>query len=165
MIELKRQDSEDWPFVFDTELWGEKLHVEVNMEDIDVTDDTASEILPEVERAVAFVNSHKAEIIAALIDDGALDLADDWAASAEEDPDEENCYIMEDGQKVRTPISEEVFRDMLHINEAGLEFYDDIEEISNIQLYLTCDPDIFAGHAFDVRIDSEGNIEVCGLCG
>lgn len=164
-IVLKRQDSDDWAFAFETKLWGRSLKVEILTEDIDVTDSTAAEILPEVERAVGFVNSHKAEIIAALIDDDALDMADDWASSAEEDPDEEDCYIMEDGRKVRTPITEEVFTGMLGIAEASLEFCENTDKISSIQLYLTCDPDIFAGHALDVQIDGDGNIEVCGLCG
>ena len=92
-----------------------------------------------------------------------LELAEEWASSAEEAEDEEQeCYIMEDGEKVFFPISEKDFTDSLYVESITMNIEDN--EIS-LEIFFCCCPDYFAGHCIIVDIDKDGNVVNRGLAG
>ena len=98
-----------------------------------------------------------------LIDDGMLELAEDWASSAEEAEDEEQeCYVMEDGEKVFFPISEKDFTDSLYVESITMNIENN--EIS-LEIFFCCSPDYFAGHCIIVEVDRDGNITSQSLAG
>ena len=101
----------------------------------------------------------------ALTDYGCISLAEDWASSAEEaDDEEQECYIMEDGQKVFFPISEEEFLNSLYFESISIDFRSDTEN-PEIELFISCSPDYFAYHVLHVSADSEKNVKCRGLAG
>ena len=101
----------------------------------------------------------------ALTDYGCVSLAEDWASSAEKaDDEEQECYIMEDGQKVFFPISEEEFLNSLYFESISIDFRSDTEN-PEIELFISCSPDYFAYHVLHVSADSEKNVKCRGLAG
>ena len=92
-------------------------------------------------------------------------MAEDWASSAEKaDDEEQECYIMEDGQKVFFPISEEEFLNSLYFESISIDFRSDMEN-PEIELFISCSPDYFAYHVLHVSADSEKNVKCRGLAG
>jgi len=148
------------------DLWGEqkKVDVEVLVDDEVDNDTLFNLIFPSIKKSIAFVNEQRSEIEQALIDDKNVELANDWAESAPVSQEEENCYIMNDGQKVYLPITEEDFRKNIRIDEAEICFSDSFDDIST-HLLIGYTPDIFAGHVLDIDIDKDNKITCIGLAG
>lgn len=121
------------------------------------------EYLPALRERLHWLGENRSALEDCLLEDGMLELAGDWASSAEEAEDEEGeCYVMEDGQKVFLPIREEDFRASLYIESVGIDLSSGEPAL---QLCLCCSPDYFAGHCLCVSVDAEGNIESGGLAG
>ncbi|WP_052446761.1 suppressor of fused domain protein [Candidatus Soleaferrea massiliensis] len=119
--------------------------------------------LPVLRERVAWLQDSRTAIVKALLDENMLSLAEDWASSAEEAEDEEQeCYIMEDGEKVFLPITQENFCDSLRFEGIHIDFPGELPEM---ELYLYCSPDYFAGHCIWVSIDEAGQITCNGLAG
>ena len=152
-------------FETDIDIWGEKVSILIDIDDMPVNEDSLKFFLPEINRKIQFIESHKNEIYKAMLDDGMLECAEDWASSGEEDEDEEECYIMEDGQKVYLPISEEDFFKSLHLDgiNINLSKNDDIKSFAD--MFFHCDPDYFAYHSIEVFVDEDDNIKCNGLAG
>ncbi|ORX70413.1 hypothetical protein BCR32DRAFT_285945 [Anaeromyces robustus] len=162
--ELKIQNEP--PYSVTVDLWGVKKKVEIEfcIDDLEVDDNFLYSIIPIIESRISFINEHRSKIEQVLIDDEGVDLAEEWASSAKSSEDEKDCYIMENGQKVYIPISEEFFRNSLHISGALIRFEDSLDNVET-ELYIYCDPDFFAGHGFYISIYNDNEIKSNGLFG
>lgn len=119
--------------------------------------------LPQIKDKLKWIEDNSQTIEKVLIDDGMLELAEDWASSAEEAEDEEQeCYVMEDGEKVFFPISEKDFTDSLYVESITMNIENN--EIS-LEIFFCCSPDYFAGHCIIVEVDRDGNITSQSLAG
>ncbi|MBQ4165921.1 MAG: DUF2262 domain-containing protein [Oscillospiraceae bacterium] len=163
MMEIKDfNPSEIFSVEGDTLIWGEKVGIGV-----DCDGSNLENMIPMINRLIEFIDSNKGAVVKALVDDGMLELAEDWASSAEEAEDsteEHECYIMEDGSKVYFPITEEDFAASLHFDGISVYYDDDNDDIS-ASVYLVCQPDYFAYHCIEIFMDSKGNVDVNGLAG
>lgn len=92
-----------------------------------------------------------------------INLATEWVEGAEEVEEEENCYLIDDN-KVYTPITEEDFEKSMNFGEIATDIYSD-GETEDMSVYITFEPDYFAGHCIECYIDKNGNFLVNGLAG
>ena len=92
-----------------------------------------------------------------------INLATKWVQGAEEVEEEENCYLIDDN-KVYTPITEEDFEKSMNFGEIATDIYSD-GETEDMSVYITFEPDYFAGHCIECYIDENGNFLVNGLAG
>ena len=147
------------------QLWGKNTSVALNFPK-DKPEGEYFDILEEkIIEYLKWIEENRAKIEKALIDDDSVSLAENWASSAEEAEDEEQeCYIMEDGQKVFFPITEEDFTKSLYLESISLDFRDNAEN-PELELFIACSPDYFAYHALHVFVDTEKNIKSNGLAG
>ena len=153
--------------VFDYEakasVWGQK---DVGI-GVDCDGSSLEEMLPKINKLIQFLDSGKDKIVAALVEDDFLSLAEDWASSAEEAEDsteEHECYIMEDGTKVYLPITEEDFAASLGFDGISIYYDNETDDIS-ASVYLVCQPDYFAYHCIEIFVEGNGEIKVNGLAG
>jgi hypothetical protein len=151
-------------FEADTFIWCENVSILLDFGDIPANEAALKAILPEINRKIQFINDNRKAIEQSMLDDDMVELAEDWASSAEEDENEEDCYIMEDGQKVCLPISEEDFLKSLHFDGLNLSFSKDTEK-SFADLFFSCNPDYFAHHSIEIFIDEDDNIKCNSLIG
>ena len=77
--------------------------------------------------------------------------------------EEENCYLIND-TKVYTPITEEDFEKSMNFGEIATDIYSD-GETEDMSVYITFEPDYFAGHCIECYIEENGNFLVNGLAG
>ena len=155
-------ESEVFDYEAKSEIWGEQVGI-----GIDCDGSSLGAMLPLIEKLTDFLDKNKDKVVAALVDDDFLSLAEDWASSAEEAEDsteERECYIMEDGAKVYLPITEDDFAASLHFDGISVYFDDDADDIS-ASVYLICQPDYFAYHCIEIFIESGMVINVNGLAG
>ena len=141
-----------------TTIWGNTAPIIV-----ECVNSTLEQMLPTINKVVEFLENNKAAAVDALEEAGIIDLAEDWASSAEEAEDsteEHECYIMEDGTRVYFPITKEDFAKSLRI--FGVSVSDDMDEFS-ADVDFVCEPDYFAYHCIETTVDSKGNFEVYGL--
>ncbi len=163
MTELKLENfikSDVYDYEADVVIWGKKTGFGVKC-----YKKTLEEILPNINRLLTLLDNGRDKIVDALIKGGMIELAEDWASSAEEDEDEEDCYIMEDGTKVKLPITEEQFAASVVMD--GMSIYYDEDEVGELSasLYVVCQPDYFACHCIEIYLDGDLNIDVNGLAG
>ena len=151
-------------FTADTVIWGEKVSIIADADDMPANEDTLKTILPEINRRIEFIEKNRRAIEKCMLDDGMIECAEDWVSSAEEDETEEDCYIMEDGQKVYIPISEDDFLKSLHFDGLNLSFSKENEKGFS-DLFFYCKPDYFAYHVIEIFIDENDNIKCNGLAG
>ena len=150
-----------------TEICGDTVSITVCLDDDELVmnDETAAKAEETMLKAAKEI-AQKADFIKqSIVTDDMISLAEDWASSAEEDEtSDRECYIMEDGQKVFFPITNEDFTKSLHIAEAGVDVDKDFgyEEIT---VYFECSPDYFAGHSLEVIVDPDGTVEEPDLVG
>ncbi|ORX84296.1 hypothetical protein BCR32DRAFT_291441 [Anaeromyces robustus] len=160
----------DLPQSVTVKLWGKKKILCVEFDDDSVIDDSViddtflNSLLSIIESKILFINEQRSKIEQVLIEDGGVELAESWASSALEDSENEDCYIMEDGQKVYLPITEEYFKNSLYISEGSITIKDSLDDVE-IRIFVECNPDFFSGHAFQMFIDKNNEISSNGLCG
>ncbi|ACD23046.1 DUF2262 domain-containing protein [Clostridium botulinum] len=124
-----------------------------------------SKHLSDIEKQLKWIEENRRCIEKTLLDDDMVSLAEDWASSSEEAEDEEQeCYLMEDDQKVFLPISDEDFCKSLYIDGFSINFEDGWDK-PNIDLYLCCSPDYFAYHCISISIDENKSVECNNLAG
>ena len=82
-------------------VWGENTSIALDFPK-DKPEDEYFDILAEkITEQIKWIEENREKIEKALTDYGCISLAEDWASSAEKaDDEEQECYIMEDGQKV-----------------------------------------------------------------
>ena len=146
-------------------LWGKNTSAALDFPK-DKPEDKYLDILAgKITEQIKWIEENREKIEKALTDYGCISLAEDWASSAEEaDDEEQECYVMEDGQKVFFPISEEEFINSLYFESISIDFRSDTEN-PEIELFICCSPDYFAYHVLHVSADSEKNVKCRGLAG
>ena len=147
------------------QLWGKNTSIALNFPK-DRPEDKYFDILAEkITAQIKWIEENRKKMEKALTDHGCISLAEDWASSAEEaDDEEQECYIMEDGQKVFFPISEEEFLNSLYLESISIDFRRDTEN-PEMELFICCNPDYFAYHTLHVLVDFEKNVKCSGLAG
>ena len=133
-------------------IWNRETSIYIDFDKAENKSELLAKYLPLLEKYLGWLSQHRKDIVQALIDDEYLDCANEWASYAELAEDEEQeCYIMEDGQKVFLPITEEDFSNSLYLNEILFNCCEGEHEII-LHLYFICSPDYFAGHAIIISI-------------
>ncbi len=147
------------------QLWGKNTFIALNFPK-DRPEDKYFDILAEkITAQIKWIEENRKKMEKALTDYGCISLAEDWASSAEEaDDEEQECYIMEDRQKVFFPISEEEFLNSLYLESISIDFRRDTEN-PEMELFICCNPDYFAYHTLHVLVDFEKNVKCSGLAG
>ena len=153
-------------FEAETRLWSrDNILICVDFPQDEDRNEYLKKYITSINALLNWIEKNRTKIEDILIENNYLSLAEDWAASADEAEDEEQeCYIMEDGQKVFIPIKEADFRNNLYLNSVTMTFEDDPEK-PEMYLYLSCDPDYFSYHDIEILIDEDQNIEILGLIG
>ena len=144
-------------------VWGEEATILV-----DRGKRSLEEMLPLINKLVEFLNHHKDAFVKALIDDGMLELAEEWVSSCEDEAEdstkERRGYMVDDETAVYLPISEADFAASLEFDTIDISYDEKADDISAC-IYIDCDPDYFAGHSIEIYMDSKGNVDVIGLAG
>lgn len=114
------------------------------------------EKLEEIKNNLKWLEENKSKLEDVLLANGVIELAEKWVTSGVPVTDEEQeCYMVEDNEKVYLPITKEAFIKSLYPESINIIFD---EEKINIEIYFYCYPDYFAGHSIMLEIDSEKNI-------
>ena len=164
-VEMKAKDfkkTDDCEYESKLSVWGEEVEM-----DVDSEDSSLKKMLPLINKIVGFLDDNRGAVAAAMIDDGMLELAEEWVESAEEaedSTDDRKGYIVDNDTVVYLPISEEDFTASLHVEGISI-YFDDEEEAVCAEVFLYCSPDYFAGHSIEFSVDSKGNFEIEGLAG
>lgn len=146
-------------------LWGTRVSVGIGLGNSVVDkNQQLADSLPAIEERLTWLESNRPTIEKALLDDGMVSLAEDWASSAEEAEDALGCYVMEDGQKVCLPITSQDFCRSLSVSSLGMYCEDGKEDIM-MDVFLVCSPDYFAGHSINITIKADGSVKNNSLCG
>ena len=144
-------------------VWGEETIICVEKKTHSLED-----MLPLIQKLIAFLNKEKDTFVKALIDDGMLALAEEWVSScedeAEDSTEERRGYMVDDETAVYLPISEKDFAASLEFDTIDIS-YDEEEDDISAHIFINCDPDYFADHSIEIYMDSKGNIDVIGLAG
>ena len=144
-------------------VWGEETIICVEKKTHSLED-----MLPLIQKLIAFLNKEKDTFVKALIDDGMLALAEEWVSScvdeAEDSTKERRGYMVDDETAVYLPISEKDFAASLEFDTIDISYDEEAEDIS-AHIFINCDPDYFADHSIEVYMDSKGNVDVIGLAG
>lgn len=148
------------------QLWGQQninLYL-VFPEDADRNDFLLKNI-DSVNEQLKWIENNRSEVENYLIKKDFLLLAENWASGAEKAEDEkQECYVMEDGQKVFLPITQDDFKGSLYFSSVELSYEEDINK-PKLNIYLQCNPDYFAYHVIDMIIDGNKNIISANLAG
>lgn len=142
-------------------VWGEETTILV-----DRGKRSLEEMLPLINKLVESLNNKDA-FVKALIDDGMLELAEEWVESsgeAEGRTDGRKGYLVDDETVVYLPISEKEFAESLEFDTIDISYDEKADDIS-AHIFINCDPDYFADHSIEIYMDSKGNIDVFGLAG
>ena len=143
-------------------VWGEEATILV-----DRGKRSLEEMLPLINKLVESLNNKDA-FVKALIDDGMLELAEEWVSSCEDEAEdstkERRGYMVDDETAVYLPISEADFAASLEFDTIDISYDEKAEDIS-AHIFINCDPDYFADHSIEIYMDSKGNIDVIGLAG
>lgn len=143
-------------------VWGEETSVLVN-----IKTRSLEEMLPLIQKLIAFLNKEKDAFVKALIDEGMLKLAEEWVESSGEPEgrtDGRKGYLVDDETVVYLPISEKEFAESLNFDTIDISYSEKSDDIS-AHIFINCDPDYFADHSIEIYMDSKGNVDVVGLAG
>ncbi len=153
------QPSEIFDYEITVKLWGRTdVHAGV-----DCDGRSLGKLIPKIEKLLTFLDDSREKITEALLKEGYLATAEDWASSAAACEDKEDCYIMEDGAEVQLPITAEDFATALEIDCLSIDFNEKGEAEAGV--YLVCEPDYFAGHCIEIELNGKGGIEILGIAG
>ena len=125
--------------------------------------DILSRSLEKISNILEKAEKNKPQFMKLLKEKDYINLATEWVEGAEEVEEEENCYLIDDN-KVYTPITEEDFEKSMNFGEIATDIYSD-GETEDMSIYITFEPDYFAGHCIECYIEENGNFLVNGLAG
>ena len=125
--------------------------------------DILNKSLEKINNMLEKAEKNKPQLMELLKEKDYINLATKWVQGAEEVEEEENCYLIDDN-KVYTPITEEDFEKSMNFGEIATDIYLD-GETEDMSIYITFEPDYFAGHCIECYIDENGNFLVNGLAG
>lgn len=125
--------------------------------------DILNKSLEKINNMLEKAEKNRSQLMKLLKEKDYINLATEWVEGAEEVEEEENCYLIDDN-KVYTPITEEDFEKSMNFGEIATDIYSD-GETEDMSVYITFEPDYFAGHCIECYIDKNGNFLVNGLAG
>ena len=125
--------------------------------------DILNKSLEKINNMLEKAEKNKPQLMKLLKEKDYINLATEWVQGAEEVEEEENCYLIDDN-KVYTPITEEDFEKSMNFGEIATDIYSD-GETEDMSVYITFEPDYFAGHCIECYIEENGNFLVNGLAG
>lgn len=163
-------EKNDWGYYFtaNIDFLGQNSELLLNYD----TEDEVSEIelkdilsrsLEKISNILEKAEKNRSQLMKLLKEKDYINLATEWVEGAEEVEEEENCYLIDDN-KVYTPITEEDFEKSMNFGEIATDIYSD-GETEDMSIYITFEPDYFAGHCIECYIDKNGNFLVNGLAG
>lgn len=163
-------EKNDWGYYFtaNIDFLGQNSELLLNYD----TEDEISEVelkdilsrsLKKISNILEKAEKNKPQFMKLLKEKDYINLATEWVEGAEEVEEEENCYLIDDN-KVYTPITEEDFEKSMNFGEIATDIYSD-GETEDMSIYITFEPDYFAGHCIECYIDKNGNFLVNGLAG
>lgn len=125
--------------------------------------DILNKSLEKINNILEKAEKNKPQLMELLKEKDYINLATEWVQGAEEVEKEKNCYLI-DNNKVYTPITEKDFEKSMNFGEIATDIYSD-GETEDMSVYITFEPDYFAGHCIECYIDKNGNFSVNGLAG
>ena len=163
-------EKNDWGYYFtaNIDFLGQNSELLLNYD----TEDKVSEVelkdilnksLEKINNMLEKAEKNRSQLIELLKEKDYINLATEWVQGAEEVEEEENCYLI-DENKVYTPITEEDFEKSMNFGEIATDIYSD-GETEDMSVYITFEPDYFAGHCIECYIEENGNFLVNGLAG
>lgn len=163
-------EKNDWGYYFtaNIDFLGQDSELLLNYN----TEDEVSEVelkdilnksLEKINNMLEKAEKNKPQLMELLKEKDYINLATEWVQGAEEVEEEENCYLINDN-KVYTPITEEDFEKSMNFGEIATDIYSD-GETEDMSVYITFEPDYFAGHCIECYIEENGNFLVNGLAG
>ena len=163
-------EKNDWGYYFtaNIDFLGQNSELLLNYD----TEDEISEVelkdilnksLEKINNILEKAEKNKPQLMELLKEKDYINLATEWVQGAEEVEEEENCYLIDDN-KVYTPITEEDFEKSMNFGEIATDIYSD-GETEDMSVYITFEPDYFAGHCIECYIEENGNFLVNGLAG
>ena len=163
-------EKNDWGYYFtaNIDFLGQNSELLLNYD----TEDEVSEVelkdilsksLEKINNMLEKAEKNKPQLMELLKEKDYINLATEWVQGAEEVEEEENCYLIDDN-KVYTPITEEDFEKSMNFGEIATDIYSD-GETEDMSVYITFEPDYFAGHCIECYIEENGNFLVNGLAG
>lgn len=163
-------EKNDWGYYFtaNIDFLGQNSELLLNYD----TEDEVSEVdlkdilnksLEKINNMLEKAEKNKPQLMELLKEKDYINLATEWVQGAEEVEEEENCYLIDDN-KVYTPIIEEDFEKSMNFGEIATDIYLD-GETEDMSVYITFEPDYFAGHCIECYIEENGNFLVNGLAG
>lgn len=118
-----------------------------------------------INEQLGWIADNKPLIADMLVKSGMLTLAEDWISGAQElEEGEGKTFVMEDGQQVTLPLSESEFSKNLRLDSVTIDLTGGRENQS-AELFLSCDPDYFAGHSILLGLEHDGTMRCRGLAG
>ena len=170
LIDDFKIEKNDWGYYFtaNIDFLGQNSELLLNYD----TEDEISEVelkdilnksLEKINNMLEKAEKNKPQLIELLKEKDYINLATEWVQGAEEVEEEENCYLIDDN-KVYTPITEEDFEKSMNFGEIATDIYSD-GETEDMSVYITFEPDYFAGHCIECYIDENGNFLANGLAG
>lgn len=162
--DLSRGSDERIAFTATTDVWGEETRLSVVLDDETPRGShTIEKIYPLLDKAAQRVDIKRRRIEDALLRDGWLETAEEWASDiGKVSKREQGCYVMDNGDKVYLPLSEDDFCSSLSVESICI-YFDEELDINDVTVYIVCTPDYFAGRAIAVLLDSDGGIQIKGL--
>ena len=163
-------EKNDWGYYFtaNIDFLGQNSELLLNYD----TEDEISEVelkdilnksLEKINNMLEKAEKNKPQLMELLKEKDYINLATEWVQGAEEVEEEENCYLIDDN-KVYTPITEEDFEKSMNFGEIATDIYSN-GKTEDMSVYITFEPDYFAGHCIECYIDENGNFLVNGLAG
>lgn len=163
-------EKNDWGYYFtaNIDFLGQNLELLLNYD----TEEEISEVelkdilnksLEKINNMLEKAEKNKPQLMKLLKEKDYINLATEWVQGAEEVEEEENCYLIDDN-KVYTPITEEDFEKSMNFGEIATDIYSD-GETEDMSVYITFEPDYFAGHCIECYIEENGSFLVNGLAG
>lgn len=166
IYEWQKEESLTNYYGFSTFLWERDVPISATlgkpMEQLTIQE--KYDLVKIVTKELNWIEYNKEAFVEALVNDGMIDLAEDWASSGQEVEGKEDCYEMEDGKQVQLPISKEDFSNSLTLNSLGIDFEGEFTKYS-VSVFFECSPDYFACHSINVMYDLNHKIQVGGLFG
>ena len=146
-------------------IWKNETKIYINFPDKEDKNLCLNNNLKSINEDLNWLEKNKDKIEELLIENNSIELAENWASTAPLlDCAEEECYLMEDGQKVFFPITTDDFCNSLYIESISMEF-DKCNEAPLLEVTLLCNPDYFGEHCLVVAIEKNKSLEFIGLTG
>ncbi|MCR5122283.1 MAG: DUF2262 domain-containing protein [Ruminococcus sp.] len=161
--DFSRGNDEKAAFTAKADVWGDEANLFVMLDnDTPRGSHTVEKIYPLVDKIAQKLDLRRRKIEDALLADGWLETAEDWASQCRVSKNDPNCYIMDNGDKVYLPLTEDDFCSGLYIESVCI-YFDEELDINDVTIFIVCQPDYFAGRAIAVLLDSDGGIQIKGL--